>query len=64
MKTGDKLIATDPCVMHGYGTHALTVGKEYRVLDSNGKRFTVIDDDGEPHHFETRGKEFFKPVEG
>ena len=64
MKTGDKLIATDPCVMQGIGTNALTVGKEYSVVDSNGKRFTVIDDDGGTHHFETRGKQFFKPVEG
>ena len=32
MKTGDKLIATDPCVMENTNRATLTVGKEYEVI--------------------------------
>jgi len=54
-KEGDVLIAIDPCVIETIGTHegksALTVNKEYRVMEDYGSLIVVINDFAERHEF-------------
>lgn len=58
MKPTDKLTATDPCVMESVenkGVAALTVGKEYEIIDIYSGYVTVINDYGSDHEFEIDG---------
>ena len=60
MKTGDKLIAIDPCVMEYTNRPTLTVGKEYEVVGIKPDSFCIIDDDEDLHEFNLGDQQFFK----
>lgn len=51
LKIGSVLIAKDPCVMDDDGKETLTIGNEYIVTQLASDRFTIIDDDNDPHDF-------------
>jgi hypothetical protein len=51
MKKGMILVAKDPCFMEMSNVCALTVGKEYRVVDCDKRDFCVIDDQKVRHWF-------------
>jgi hypothetical protein len=55
MKTGDKIIAINPCVMMDYdleeNVDALKVGKEYTVLNVSGIDFTINSELFSEHDF-------------
>ena len=51
MKKGMILVAKDPCVMEISNVCALTVGKEYSVVDLGKRKFCVIDDQKDIHWF-------------
>ena len=55
MKTGDVIIAIDPCIMDGTDINTLTIGKEYTIVDDIGPGegyICVKDDIGVYHLFE------------
>ena len=61
MKTGDKIIAIDQCVMYDTQEPSLTIGKEYEVIKVTLNTFTVIDDIKSTHRFDIdEFGEFFK----
>lgn len=64
MKTGDKLIAIDPCVMEYTNRPTLTVGKEYEVMGIKPDSFCIIDDDEDLHEFDLADQQFFLTEEG
>jgi hypothetical protein len=56
LEIGKKLKAIDPCKMYREEINALTVGKEYEIIDTSiddedGDCIIIIDDQKERHHF-------------
>lgn len=66
MKTGDVLIAINPCNMNSDKRPTLTVGKSYIVESVSSSDFYVIDDEGDNHWFNIKGRppytKYFTPV--
>lgn len=63
-RTGDTLVAVDPCVMNLSGRASLIVGKEYPIIDTGKGQFCVRDEDNSKHWFNRRGKQYLlKPEE-
>ena len=64
-KVGDKLMAINECIIKGTCTKALTIGKEYPIIDINEcvHLATIIDDSGYEHYFtKEQLPKYFKPA--
>jgi hypothetical protein len=59
MKQGDILIATDPCKMNGGNTCALTIGKEYPILEITQSELRVRDNQGDYHWYSLEGPKVY-----
>lgn len=55
MKTGDVLIAINPCEMGSNKRPTLTVGKSYKIKEVYSNDFLIIDDEGDDHWFNIKG---------
>jgi len=66
MKTGDVLIAINPCIMDMSRKATLTVGKQYVITIVRDKDFCIIDNEKDPHWFNIKGvplyTKFFTPA--
>lgn len=59
-KKNDIVIAINECIMEDRNEPTLTIGKEYKVINSTKVWFRVIDDEGDEHEFISDWKYFFK----
>jgi hypothetical protein len=64
LNVGTKLIAIDKCKMEVSRRNALTLGKEYEVIDIlGGVTFVIINNMNKRHHFSIEGfNEFFEII--
>lgn len=66
MKTGDILVAINPCKMDSDKRPTLTVGKQYIVQLASSIDFCIVDDEGDNHWFNIKGTplytKYFTPV--